>query len=278
MTTDEKPWVALGISKSHYYKTRQKQIAAGEASLPGVPHPRYKRNKVASPPSVVYTPTPTPTDAVYGPLQAAFNFFNRALFADRLPECLITLRALGRTKGYFSPGRYTSADGTKSVDEIAMNSTYFRVCTPKETASTLVHEMVHARQHHFGTPPRKSYHDREWAAMMREIGLMPSSTGAPGGKETGYTVSHYIIEGGRFDTAFAEFERTGQTIGWGDTAARGKAVAEPKRTKLVCPACRKINVSTPNGYVALIEARCLPCNRIMIVEDEGAHPMLQAAE
>jgi hypothetical protein len=32
---------------------------------------------------------------------------------------------------------------------------------------------------------------------MREIGLQPSSTGEPGGMETGQTVSHYIIPGGR---------------------------------------------------------------------------------
>jgi hypothetical protein len=32
---------------------------------------------------------------------------------------------------------------------------------------------------------------------MREIGLQPSSTGEPGGMETGQTVSHYILPGGR---------------------------------------------------------------------------------
>ena len=35
---------------------------------------------------------------------------------------------------------------------------------------------------------------------MREIGLVPSSTGAPGGKATGQRVSHYIVPG-RFNEA-----------------------------------------------------------------------------
>ena len=40
-------------------------------------------------------------------------------------------------------------------------------------------------------------YDRQWAAKMREIGLQPSSTGEEGGKETGQSMSHYIIPDGR---------------------------------------------------------------------------------
>ena len=35
--------------------------------------------------------------------------------------------------------------------------------------------------------------------MMGAIGLIPSDTGAPGGKQTGQKVSHYIAGGGRFE-------------------------------------------------------------------------------
>ena len=38
---------------------------------------------------------------------------------------------------------------------------------------------------------------------MGEIGLIPSSTGAPGGKPTGEAVSHYIQPGGRFQLVCA---------------------------------------------------------------------------
>jgi hypothetical protein len=33
---------------------------------------------------------------------------------------------------------------------------------------------------------------------MKEIGLQPSTIGQPGGKETGQSVTHYIIPGGAF--------------------------------------------------------------------------------
>ena len=112
--------------------------------------------------------------------------------------------------------------------------------------STFAHEMVHHWQEHFGTPPRNGYHDREWAAKMISIGLMPSSTGKPGGKKTGYHVSDYVIEGGPFALSFARLEATGWRIGWGDAdmsksvgegAGRGEGALEgskPTRTKFIC--------------------------------------------
>jgi hypothetical protein len=35
----------------------------------------------------------TPTQALYGQLEDAFNFFNERLFDGQLPQCLITLRS-----------------------------------------------------------------------------------------------------------------------------------------------------------------------------------------
>ena len=35
------------------------------------------------------------------------------------------------------------------------------------------------------------YHNKEWAAMMQAVGLVPSDTAAEGGKMTGQGVSHY---------------------------------------------------------------------------------------
>ena len=55
----------------------------------------------------------------------------------------------------------------------------------EEILSTLVHEMAHVWQQTHGRPPRRCYHDREWAAKMREIGLQPSTTGQPGGQKRG---------------------------------------------------------------------------------------------
>jgi len=49
---------------------------------------------------------------------------------------------------------------------------------------------------------------------MKEIGLQPSSTGEPGGKETGQTVSHYIIPGGRYAKASAKLKAKGFQLHW----------------------------------------------------------------
>jgi len=38
----------------------------------------------------------------------------------------------------------------------------------------------------------------KWAEHMRGVGLIPSDTGAPGGREVGQRVTHYIEAGGGF--------------------------------------------------------------------------------
>ena len=56
------------------------------------------------------------------------------------------------------------------------------------------------------------YHNKEWAAKMREIGLMPTDTGQPGGKDTGQKVTHFIEPGGRFEQACTAYLATGAAI------------------------------------------------------------------
>jgi predicted SprT family Zn-dependent metalloprotease len=101
----------------------------------------------------------------------------------------------------FAEGRFGTVDGCETTDEIALNPSHFRSRTTAEVLSTLVHEMAHLWQHHHGKPSRASYHNKEWAVKMRALGLIPSDTGQPGGKQTGQKVSHYIEEGGAFDVA-----------------------------------------------------------------------------
>jgi len=44
----------------------------------------------------------------------------------------------------------------------------------------------------------------KWARKMEGIGLMPSSTGKPGGKKSGGKVGDYVIAGGCFEKITAE--------------------------------------------------------------------------
>ena len=137
--------------------------------------------------------------------------------------------------------RFASLDDPQEVtDEIALNPTHFADRTQTQTLSTLVHEMVHLWQHHFGTPSRAGYHNKEWAAEMREIGLIPSDTGQPGGKDVGQKVSHYIDGGGLFARSCAAYLADGAAFLYHDRAGDAAGVRKKKaasKTRYTCPDC-----------------------------------------
>lgn len=170
-----------------------------------------------------------PTNEAYSELQQVFDHFNKHLFNDKLPPCLITLQRKKNTYGYYCHERFVNANG-ETTDEIAMNPTFFHHSDLLEITQTIVHEMVHAKQQHFGKPGRGSYHNKEWAAMMEEIGLMPSSTGKPGGKKTGDCMSDYPIEGGKFLEAFELLATNDFKISWADRFPNRQKVAESINT------------------------------------------------
>lgn len=206
--------------------------------------------------------TQTPTTETYEVLQRAYDHFNRAIFSDSLPQCLITLSAeLRNAYGYYRHHPFKGTEDTeKATDEIALNPFTFTGRTDREVYSTLVHEMVHLWQFHFGDDNKKSPHDKEWASKMEEIGLMPSSTGQPGGKRTGRRVSHYIIEGGSFDRVERKFK---VAIPWrGAPIEREKKGS--KRLKHTCPEC-EVNAYTKPG-VSLICGECSTEENLVYME------------
>jgi hypothetical protein len=156
-----------------------------------------------------------PTRQTYHELQWAYDHFNRALFEGQLPPCLIALQREKASFGYFSSKRFAHADG-QMTDEIALNPAYFAVVPLVETLQTLVHVMCHLWQHHHGQPGRGRYHNEQWAAQMERIGLMPSSTGKPGGRRTGDHMADYAIDGGRFLQACAQLLTAQFTLSWYD--------------------------------------------------------------
>lgn len=157
----------------------------------------------------------SPTAQTYDELQRAYDHFNRALFANQLPTCLITLQRDKTSVGFFSPDKFGSLAGAVT-DEIAMNPSYFAVVPLVETMQTLVHEMAHLWQHHFGDPGRGRYHNAQWAQKMESIGLMPSSTGQPGGMRTGDRMADYAMVGGRFLKACEDLLTQDFALSWYD--------------------------------------------------------------
>jgi predicted SprT family Zn-dependent metalloprotease len=178
-----------------------------------------------------------PTKQTYSEFQKAYDVFNRRLFKGKLPACLITLQRERAAYGYFSGDRFESRNG-ETTDEIALNPVKFKTQPIEEVLSTLVHEMVHLWQHHFGKPGRGRYHNREWAEKMEEVGLCPSHTGKPGGKKTGDHMSDYIVKGGRFDKVTAELLRQGYSVSWMDRFDRQRAGGNrSNREKYTCRKC-----------------------------------------
>jgi predicted SprT family Zn-dependent metalloprotease len=157
----------------------------------------------------------SPTDETYDEWQMAYDHFNDELFGGKLPTCLLTFQREKHTMGYFSQDRFSNRLGRKT-DEIALNPSYFAVCPVNESLQTLVHEMTHLWQHHFGKPGRGRYHNKEWADKMESIGLMPSTTGHPGGKRTGDKLSDYIIAGGLLETSIKRLKNRGFSLLWMD--------------------------------------------------------------
>lgn len=158
----------------------------------------------------------TPTMALYGALQAAFDHFNSKLFRGKLKPCLITLRSANRVCGYHHAQRFVSPTGEK-IDELGLHPGYFSVQPVEVVLSTLVHEMVHHWQEEFGMPTPSNPHNKEWSEKAESIGLMPSHNGLPGGRRTGRSMSHYILPDGKFNAVCRKFVDTGFDLPWLDT-------------------------------------------------------------
>ncbi|MDG2450892.1 MAG: hypothetical protein P8M34_14685 [Saprospiraceae bacterium] len=162
--------------------------------------------------------------------------------------------------GFVAPFRWRAADveGQEQKDrihELSINPEI--LCMDLiDVYSTLVHEQCHIWQHSFGKPTRSGYHNREWALKMIDVGLMPSSTGRPGGKTKGQNMSDYPIENGVFLKALdnmpdsyklpfisieGEKKYQAQNLGTGTaTSVSDAPEAPPKpknKVKYTCPSC-----------------------------------------
>ncbi|HTV54292.1 MAG TPA: SprT-like domain-containing protein [Terriglobia bacterium] len=192
----------------------------------------------------------TITQAEYRAFQQAYDFFNAELFAGSLPPVLVTLQRHAKAYGYFSPERFVGRAEKEVAHELALNPDHFGR-TDELILSVLVHEMAHVWQKAHGKMPRRGYHDRQWAQMMKQIGLQPSDTAQPGGKETGQHMGHYIIEGGPFAVAFAKLQATGFTLRWQSRMEVNptRKAKKASKTKFTCPECAQNAWAKPDALL-----------------------------
>lgn len=179
-----------------------------------------------------------PSKDTYDALHAAFDFFNAELFGGNLPPVMITITRKKGCHGYFWAEQFREKgdDGLK-IDEIALNPETMSRDT-KVVLSTLVHEMTHLEQQHFGKPGKDGYHNKEWGTFMDRVGLIPTATGIEGGPRTGKKVTHVIEAGGPFDVACDAFLSQGHDLSW-FTLPPMKVEKEKDLSKVkhTCPDC-----------------------------------------
>ena len=144
----------------------------------------------------------------------------------------------GVSMWFFAPSRWD--DGRTVIHEISLTPSHLKDRPAVEVASTLAHEVCHLWQHVHGTPSRTGYHNREWAAQMELIGLVPSDTGEPGSRKTGQHMTHYIASAGRFMMAFRAVPKE-YLLPW-------KCIPDHERQPGGNPERSKIKYSCPLGH------------------------------
>ena len=182
--------------------------------------------------------------------------------SNTLNPCLLNFSRLNKAYGFFTPKRWAKEDGTFS-HEISLNPDLL-LRPMQEIFATLAHEMVHQWQQDHGMPPRKCYHNQEWAAKMEAIGLMPSDTAEPGGKRIGQKVSHYVIEGGPFYQAFQSMPEK-YVLPWRSSGGNAREkVKKRNKLKYTCPGCETNVWGKPDLRIV-----CEECDEMFLCEEEG---------
>jgi len=194
------------------------------------------------------------TPIEYTGLQEAYDHFNRKLFDGKLPDVFITYQRKAHSFGYFGADRFAGRLTKTGRHELALNPDGFVGRTDKDICSTLVHEQWHVWQHAAGTAPKRGYHNKEWAAKMKSVGLQPSSTGMPGGRETGQHMSHYVIAGGAFEQVYNKLATTGWKLNLESAHRPGSQKAPNSKVKFTCSSCGQNAWGKPD--LAIL---CKPC-------------------
>jgi hypothetical protein len=201
---------------------------------------------------------PSITGVEYRILQEAYDHFNRELFEGKLPDNIfITYQRKAGMLGHFSPDRFSGRVDELGRHELALNPDGFINQTDKQICQTLTHEMTHVWQQAFGKPSGRGYHNKEWAAKMKVIGLQPSSTGMVGGKETGQRMSDYILPDGPFDCSYDRLAATGWKLNLQSAPRPGGTKVPNSKVKSTCPACGGNAWSKPNYQLA-----CIACGNV----------------
>lgn len=201
---------------------------------------------------------------VYSVLYRAYDFYNKKFFGNLLPKAVITLEYREGIKGYFSQGRFENQKNGMSISQITLNPLYLKKGEEMKFFATLVHEMVHFYVKLMGEKCSYGYHSKKWADEMENIGLIPTSTGKPGGKKLGFVMTQIIDKNGEYYKKTKELIKAGCVFDF-------VSLKEGNESKTACekaPQTRvryKCECSSFWGKKGL-KVRCLNCNENFICE------------
>lgn len=214
-------------------------------------------------------PTNQPTREQFKAFEYMYKYFNRVLFSGALPPVFLNFSRRANSYGFFAPERWQRSDASELTHEISINPAHLALRPPRETASTLVHEMCHLWQHVHGAPPRRGYHDRGWSAKMKEVGLITIDPATGEDRQSAPNLTHRIEDGGPFAAAFAAMpaeylfpwqcaEASGKGKGKGKGAEgegeEGKEAKSRNKVKYSCPSCSTNVWGRPE-----LQILCGPC-------------------
>ena len=162
-----------------------------------------------------------PTLQTFQTAQAAFDFFNKRFWNNKLPPVMFLLHRKSSSAGYYREDSFRKINGQGTLPELSVSPCQLK---EKDVMQTILHEMCHHWQACFGDTGSRGYHNTEWATEMQRVELMPSTTGEPGGKTTGFKMSDYPIKGGAFNAAMRDWKKTREKFEW-------FSPPEPKKTR-----------------------------------------------
>lgn len=140
-----------------------------------------------------------PTKEHYGEVTALVEWLNRSFYGGKLPLPMITFRTAQKCFGAYAPEKWDHRTGTSRA-EFRLNPLLFKQAPFEMQCMDLLRLMEHLRQ---GKPSRTNYHDRDYAAGMKEHGLQTQREDAPE-KETGERITLSVIAGGKFEKLVAK--------------------------------------------------------------------------
>lgn len=129
-------------------------------------------------------------------LSRAFDFFNRELWAGKLPPVVLNFHPQppnGALLGHYKPQSWRDPSSGELKDEIVFYADLCLMAGMEEVLETELHEMAHHWQQHLGKPSPHGHHNREWHQECARIGLA-TSPGDPKGFSKLTATSRALIE------------------------------------------------------------------------------------